>query len=384
MTVKNVYQAMPLVKKQYPCLDTLSTVNTIVSTTSTLDRAVEHRVKPDPLTLTTRGLQYTDVRTTRQERQVLYPAYGCPGGLTIGTQTDWKYGLPTQPIVPCEAPDWALAFRNKLQDDKVSFAEQIGEWREAVSMMSDGVGVMKRAFRAVKRIWRNRRHVRNWRKWYKTTFKRPPSSKWELQDAISVHLMIKFGITPMLTQLEDVMVQLDRYLLKTRRIQVTLKTRGAYSAGGRYGGTYSIERVRSTRVIAFVTYDMDNREFTSGNIGEALWAGTKLSFVVDWFWDVSSYLSSFNALKGVTSLQGVICRRDTVKGIDRRVQFGPGYKVQTPGTWNKKSYQRDKFGITDIPISSLPKPRLPDTDLWSRWLTLREILSSVRHGIRNR
>jgi hypothetical protein len=195
-------------------------------------------------------------------------------------------------------------------------------------------------------------------------------------DAVRVDLAIKFGIKPMAQLAWDSVEQLDRVLQMERRIQVTLENEGTLNVAGRFGGVYTVKRTLSSRAIAFVRYDPNNREFTSGNLAEALWAGTRLSFMLDWFWNFGGYLSSFNAMGGVVSFRGVVCRRDTRTGVDRRVDFGSAYKVIREGRWVYKSYRRDL--VSTIPMASLPEPSLPTSNIWGRLFSSIEVFASMR------
>lgn len=194
-------------------------------------------------------------------------------------------------------------------------------------------------------------------------------------DAVSVDLCIKFGIQPMAQLAWDTVGQLDRYLLSARRLQVTVTNEDTMKRAGAYGGQSSATRRLSLRAIAYVRYDMDHREFTSGNLAEALWAGTTMSFMIDWWYNVGSYLASFSALRGVTSINGVLCRREVITGRDEEIDL-PGAAVDSPGLWRRKAYSRTVF--TTIPMASLPDFKPPTTDLGSRLFTALEVFASLR------
>lgn len=365
-----------------PCGDEVYLANQPVKYVKEVKLAPEHRVKPSPLTLTPRAKQYKNVSTCRVvTRRQFNGAYYCGSRIWPGGWTTYYFRTieqNTDVLTPAyERELWSLYLRNKLQDDKVSYADSIGEWRESVKMLGQGASIIKRAFKATKRLFKSRRRVRGLNRWFKTVFGKPASSKWELMDAVSVDLCIKFGIEPTANVLWDTASAMNRYLLKSRRLQVTHVRKGKRSYTG-WGeeGELLVEGTISTRAIAYVTYDMNNRSFTSGNLAESLWAGTSLSFMVDWFWNVGSYLSSFNAMNGVTSLSGVLCHREVVKGTDTRRKSGDS--CQTPGTYTHTAYWREMLG--DIPYANLPQPSLPTTDLWGRLLSSIEVLASMRKG----
>jgi hypothetical protein len=208
---------------------------------------------------------------------------------------------------------------------------------------------------------------------------RDPDDRYELWDIVSADLALKFGIKPYINQIEDAVDALQSVKVCKRRLQVTVKAETRKSTAGLNGGSYDVRWIRSYRAIAYVTFDWESSDFTAGNIGEALWAGSKLSFMVDWMWDVSSYLRSFNATNGVTSLRGVLCDRQRVIGRDDRLNLvrssGATTSILRVGTWARRSYQRSTF--TSIPMASVPMPKLPDSDIWGKLLSAGEILGSL-------
>jgi hypothetical protein len=272
--------------------------------------------------------------------------------------------------------NWELSLRNKIQADKVSLAETIGEWRESVGYLHGSVKVLQKAWRKMKTIWRLRRNRRALARWFKSQFKRSPNSKVELQDAVSIDLAVKFGIVPMAGLLMDSLEALNRIQLAYRRIQVTVKGASYRTVDGPYSGSCRSTYERSVRAVAYVKYDVNSSEFTAGNLAESLWAGTSLSFVIDWFWDIGSYLSSFNAMQGVTAFRAAICTRDRVSVVSDFNRAGASYVCVKPHIYLKRSYKRDV--ITTIPYAHLPKPKLPDGFIWGRLWSSTEILSTMR------
>lgn len=379
MTTVTTYRKVEVTRQLVqPCLDVTSYTDTAVSTVDTLKLPPQHRVKPNPLDLTSRGLQYTDAMTYTVERRAAPMRYLCSGkGWMSGYVDEHRYYLPGRPYFYTPTPNWTLALRNKIIDDKVSFAEAIGEWRESVGLVEQAAGTLQKATRQAQKLWRSRKSRRACRKWFKDLFKRDPANKFEVMDAVSVDLAIKFGIKPTLDLAYDSIQQLERYLLAERRLQVTVKTVDEKSYPGNYGGSYKIKVEKSYRAICYVRYDMDSREFTSGNLAESLWAGTRLSFMVDWWWNFGSYLSALSALGGTKSTRGVLCQRERVTGIDRRINSGAGFSNVVQGRWIKKSYQRTAF--TSVPLPDLPSFRPPTTMLKERLVSAMEILATLRH-----
>jgi hypothetical protein len=98
---------------------------------------------------------------------------------------------------------------------EVSYAENIGEYREAVQYVKDGATIMKRAANTARYLWRqrnNRKHiVRRLIKsgalgQYNSAGLRDPKV---IQDVMGAHLAIQFGIKPTISILEDTMLQMN-------------------------------------------------------------------------------------------------------------------------------------------------------------------------------
>lgn len=337
----------------------------------------EHRPKPNPLGVTNRGTQYRLVRNAGHWKETIQEKCYADGKWNYGPQENHRYNLPTwaPPVAP-QNPSWALELRNKIQSDKVSFAETIGEWREAVGILGDAGRIVKRAFQHAKSLLRARRSRRALRKWFKRVFGRQPGSRFELMDAVRVDLCIKFGIAPIAQQMWDSVEILDRIRATKRRLQVTVRKKTKSKTRAYYGGFDSWTFERSIRAIAYVTYNADDSSFTAGNLGESLWAGTPLSFMVDWFWNFGSYLSSFNAMNGVASFEGAVCTRTRVSGVFLGNQWGWDFIPVEPGKIAYSGYERER--ITTLPLPSLPSVGIPDTDIWGRLISATEVFASMR------
>lgn len=338
----------------------------------------EHRVKPAPLDVTPRALQYTmeaDCLILCKHKHMSW-CYTESSGWQPVYEDEFAYGatIIAQPTGLIYDEGWIQAMRLKLQEDKVSFADTIGEWRESVKLLGSSVSTLTRAFALAKKILRRRANRRDLSKWFRTQFGRGPTSKLELMDAVSLDLAIKFGIKPNLNLLWDTLAAAGRVKPRIRRLQVTVKDKAKKSYPGPTG-SLRIEGTRSVRAIAFVRYDVGSSEFTRGNLGESLWAGIPVSFVIDWFFDVGSYLSSFNAMNGVESFTCVKCIREEVKQIDDRILWNGAELIQ-PCTAKYKSFERQVIG--SLPFSDPPSLKLPDSELWERLWTLTEILGSLR------
>lgn len=102
-----------------------------------------------------------------------------------------------------------------------------------------------------------------------------------------------------------------------------------------------------------------------------------MSFVIDWFIDVGGYLSSFNALSGVSSFVGFVSHKEKVEGTDTRKYFsGTKSALVKVGTvrWEGKT----RIKLTRLPFADPPTFKLPSSDLSGRLTTLMEILYTMR------
>lgn len=380
-TVAYKYQNIETYRQVIGSCNPVSTWNTY-SMETTWDNSLppQHRALPTNLldSLTGQAKQFTEVHYARIEAKH-ESGWGlrCNGFKTYYTiDRRVVYTAPTMSI-PDLSIDWMTAMRNKIQDDKISFAESIGEWRESVKLFEEGTDILKRAGKFAKRIWRNRKNRRAMAYQFKALFSRDPENKYELFDFVKVDLALKFGFKPNADLLYDSVQQLSRVVARKRRIQVTVPKEQTYTQNGSVSGSIVVKRKSSIRAIAYVEYDVDDYDFTSGNLAEALWAGIPVSFMVDWFYSVGSYLSSFNAMKGVKSLKGTITIKDRWTGEDRRV-ITSGCTLHTQGRWIYRSHERRLF--YDLPYGDLPSLRVPDTDLWERLWSSVEVLLSIRKG----
>lgn len=366
------------------CSNTTAYTFVPVSMTEKYKLPPEHRVKPVPLDVTSRAQQYDGFMTSAVSRfDKTEGALYCGGKWYPQKWTYWTYAAPTSFVSPAMAYTslWAGAIRLKIQADKVSFAESIGEWRECVGLVESAVKTLQRAKRAAVGLLKSRRRIRTAGRWFKAQFGKGPNSRLELLDAVQLDLAIKFGIKPTANLIYDSIQELKVVRKRDRRLQVTTPEVAYKYIKGTYGGAYAAKGVRTSRCIVKVRYKEDSSNFTAGNLAESLWAGTNLSFVLDWFVDVSGYLRSFNGMLGVTLVSATVSHREKVKAEDTRLP-GPafngsqGYTLVTPGKGEFRAFKRDK--LTTLPFADLPAFHLPDSELWERLATLTEILVMQR------
>lgn len=361
----------------------------MVEKTTVLKLTPEHRVRPTPLDLTSRDVQSTLVQIARVHTWRSYMGWQrCPGTSDwFHTFRDYRSAdLPGFSVwnldgLTLPATNWQLAMALKIQDDKVSFAETLGEYREAVAAFKGGVNIIARSYRVAKDLLRTRRSRRSYTRAFARIMGRKPHSRWELQDAVSMDLAITYGITPNVDLLLEIIERLKRAAARKRRLQVTLTSDAALTRSDENGGHVYLEGERSDRAIAYVVYDVDSPEFTAGNIAEAAWAGIPLSFVVDMFLDVGSYLSSLNAMRGVESFEMVLCTRLNVTKVDETL--GTMLPInETVGRCTYSSFERVWYN--NLPAANFPTLGLPPSGSYLGGVvrSLVEILFSFRNNMR--
>lgn len=306
-------------------------------------------------------------------------------GLCTARQWIWlreeMVALTQEPVIVWDEPDWAQALRLKIMSREVSYAENLGEYREAVQYVKDGASILKRAWNTARYLWRQRGNRKNIVKRLVKSGAMGQYNKYGLRDpkvvvdVLGAHLAIQFGILPTIGILEDTMIQMNQTRVSKRlRIQVTVPGTGY----GRLAGTFSGEAVChgkvSKRAIAYIKLKDGIGDYTAGNLGEAIWAGTRLSFMLDWFIDVGSYLKALNTLTSVDSIVGTVTTRRIASTVDTRVPNSPWYLKQ-PGKIEHLTTWRDVF--TSVPLPSRVNMRLPSN--WGQLVSSVEILLTMRN-----
>lgn len=303
--------------------------------------APERRTKPSDLTaaMTARATAKTIHWTALQ--MVNHSTLGCSDGPHAVTETSyaecWNPGFTTGSL----APSCNVDARNKIKKISYNMAETIGEYRETVDMVTKtGHWVFDEARRAYKKL---------------------PSSlrrKWAILDVPSAYLLSSFGLVPTLSTINDACANLGTLATKPikRRVIVTRSAsqERTYKDGVGIGSAVTREW-ESRRLILYVTYDPASvSEFTAGNPLEAAWAATPFSWVVDYFINVGSWLSSLDAVKGVQSVRGVEVLRSGHRTVDDRVTtVAKGWRNVKPGLRYETRYTRNV-------VSSIPNAYTPE------------------------
>lgn len=143
-------------------------------------------------------------------------------------------------------------------------------------------------------------------------------------------------------------------------------------------GTATVTGRMSQRAVAYVQFKQDAGNFTAGNIASSLWAGTKLSFMVDWMLNIGGYLESLTALTYVDSVAGTLTTKREFHGKVDTVR--PGEQLISPGTLRYTDTSRARFNSIPLP------PRVdfrfgdPGGASWDQLVSAVEILYQLRRG----
>lgn len=345
----------------------------------------ESRPKPDLLleNLTSRGTQ--TLMTTRYlfQRKLETVNVVCGGVTYQRYRVSENYAAPGGNYPDTPVVDWATALRTKIKSDSLSFAEMIGEYREAIRYVEDGSGLLKRAWNTARYLWRNRRHRRRIiRRLLKTGLlgeKASGVSKFQFYDIVGADLALKFGVVPLMELASDALSKLGTNMGRARRFQVTLSKEVTERTAGAHSG-YSTVRIKdSKRAVAYVWFNNSYGDYTPGNILESLWAGARLTFMVDWFLNVGRYLSALDAMSTVEKVRGTVTTRRFIWVDDGRIA-NAGWNLVSRGKLRISHTWRET--MTSVPMPLLPRFELPEGDL-GKILSSCEVLLSIRRAMRH-
>jgi hypothetical protein len=282
-----------------------------------------------------------------------------------------------QPAYP--ADNWQLGIRQKIAGEQVSFAENIGEYRESVEALEGLGNILKRSGYAARRIWRNRKSRFKLMRQVKREFGEVQAkTPREWQDVIGTYLAVQFGVAPALGQVDDVLTALDR--VKQRKVRVVSTTKvhatKTHTVSGYVGEAVSTGE-KTQRAVVYVTFRDTHGNFTAGNLGSSIWAGVPLSFMVDWAIDVGGYLESLTALDGVQSVLGTVTTKERLRTVS--TLRPPQRKLVDPFVRSYSSVQR--IVVNSIPLPSRLRVRIPSWD-FGKFVSSLAMFASMRHNRR--
>jgi hypothetical protein len=276
--------------------------------------------------------------------------------------------------------DWGQEVRLKIAAQQVSFAENIGEYRESLEQLEAVGRTLRKAGYSARRIWRNRKSRSKFvrqltREWQKFGHDIKPKTPFEWRDAIGTHLAINFGVLPQIGQLEDVLTQLDSLKQRTIKVQVTMSKDAApvHKTWSGNVGEAVVTGKKTQRALVYVRFRDTHGNFTAGNLASSIWAGIPLSFMVDWAIGIGSYLESLTALSGVEEVWGTLTTKYSSETIRNAIPTGASL-----GEPLRSSYRaHDRSLITAIPMPSRVRVQLPEWNI-GKFITSLEIFSSFR------
>lgn len=344
--------------------------------------AIEHRKKPDPLTFTNRS-QWRLVSHPHVERRDNRWREFCNlqwRYLDGYWNTTWfhRIGQPG-PGLNVEEPHWEAFVRNRIQSDLVSFADTIGEWRESVKLLDTVTQLSKRSYHEAKNRIRRSKDARRWRTRFNSILGRKVGDKVELWDLVSAHLAVKFGILPQIGLISDVLLALNEVqalgVARVYPFNFAATERGEQRISGIEGSVEVVETC-SVRGKCYCRVHPGRGNFTSGNLLESIWAGTRLSFMLDWFVDVGGYLKALTPVSGIDELRMYRTVRRNTRWIDRR-HYNQGSVIETPGKTVREDYSRVVGHEVPLPRGVVFRP----TASWGKLLTSVEILSQLKRNL---
>jgi hypothetical protein len=280
------------------------------------------------------------------------------------------------PIPSYPDGNWQLGIRRKIAEEQVSFAENIGEYRESVELLKGTSHILQRAGRTARSIWRNRKN----RAKVVRILKRKldgivqPKTPREWQDIIGTDLAIKFGVIPYFGQLDDVLTQLNAVKQRKIRVITTTKVEASktYTKSTMAGAAVS-DGTKTQRAVIYVTFADTHGNFTAGNLGSSIWAGTPLSFMVDWVIDVGGYLESLTALNGVLKVYGTVTTKEQMRTVS---DLRPPTRMLVE-RFTRSYRATDRIVVNSVPLPSRVRVRIPEWN-FGKFVSSLEIFSSMQ------
>jgi hypothetical protein len=163
----------------------------------------------------------------------------------------------------------------------------------------------------------------------------------ELNDVAASHLLVEFGIRPMLSDLVKICDRLDfeRQQGITKRFTVTSKE----AREGVSGSTEYNNKV-SAKARFYVTFDVGSQDFTLGNPAEVAWELFPGSFLLDYVASIGDFLSSLDALKDVKSMIGTVTTKS---------RSDSSYRKSVGGVASSSFYTHKRVVYHTVPIGRI-------------------------------
>jgi hypothetical protein len=250
--------------------------------------------------------------------------------------------------------NWELLLRTKIKDEYLNLSSHIAEFRQTTDMFLNTVKAGYRYMRYLKCKAKSSPNYKGCDKW----LPRRPDSK----TPSGVALSLDFGILPLAGDLSEGLLRMnEKYHGRSLRKRFSVIDRKSDEQQSSSGPRYYIKT--SDRATFYVEFETNISEFTAGNIPEALYEATFLSFVVDWMIPVGQYLSSLDALKGVAWTKGTVTNKTDVRcNIPSKLYNGK--KVLNNPLLIINSYERTV--LNTVPFADLPMYK-PSDSLRNVW-----------------
>jgi hypothetical protein len=257
----------------------------------------------------------------------------------------YAYPLITSEYGSAVPGPWEVKIRLKIKDQMVNLASYIAEYRETANMFKMFATTAHSAYQAL----RGRSGRRN--------------RRLNLCNVAAGELLAQYGIRPLMNDLADSVLAFNEAYARPLRIRVATTTRNDQTGSNDY---WDWTWTQSDRAIAYVTFTPGVSSFTAGNLAEIAWEAIPFSFIADWGIPIGDYLSSLDALNGVTGVNMTV----TTKKLYEATQHSPynaGYTLDEPGSVSSEYHARAVY-------TSVPMPRVPR---WQPSLSYQRIINAV-------
>lgn len=354
--------------QDFPCADDVYVDGLYLVKRKTIIRNLpSHRPKPVDLLMNMTSLAQQSTRTTTarissREQDVVDFSCGVFPYL-LGTKITRSVNMQFSEIMHADSPDWVTGIRNNIKGEVTNLSDYMSEFRETAGMFKSFAGQMGAAYNAL-------RGKQN---------KRRKSIKAGCA-AAQTRLMGEYGIKPLANDLFKSLTNLNTklgldYVWAPIRNRVT-ETKYFDTREPNFGGFVGQSTVTSSAkfwVKLRTGYVGDH--FTPGNPAEFAWNSIPFSFLVDWSIPIGNYLSSLDALHGVSAIRGSVTTREQYYHSDLTKHTADAV-VTTPGRLIVKSHQRTAFDF----IPSPPLPTWQPSKSYKRLLNGVALLKGVSQG----
>ena len=283
--------------------------------------------------------------------------------------------------------------RTKVKGEVWSLGTFIAELPETMNYFKDALNTLVRTYRAVKRG--DMREVRRMRKLRKA--KRPPVTQKSLQHKVAGKwLEWRYAVSPLMSDFNGALKALyDRSnVVKPALKRVVVGSTSLYQEDGIYAytGTTALRsrKIGHGRLRIGLYYAVTPQVQAFKRLGllnpvAVLWEVVPLSFVVDWFIPIGTYLASLDAMAGVS----IWTSWESLQANTEYTYLAGAYSYVHPTEpiWNVTTYSQataeNRYYIRSIsPNLSMPLPTFTLSDSANRILDAlalsRQALGSKR------